>query len=119
MARHWKAVGRSSRTARGARLRLGVGQVFQDAPRGRDLTLDVILRVMFGVEDGGEAAHLMGPFETLFDRGVSAELTPRVALQPLGGLKHWPKLERANRGIDELVTPMIAARRHDLRSARP
>lgn len=85
---------------------------FEMLRAARDLTLDVILRVMFG-EDGGEAADLGGPFESLLDLGVSAELTLRMALQPLGGLKHWPKLKRANRGIDELVMPMIAARRHD------
>jgi hypothetical protein len=30
-------------------------------------------------------------------------------------LKHWPKLDRANRAIDEMVVPMIADRRHDPR----
>jgi cytochrome P450 len=79
----------------------------------RNLTLDVILRVMFGVEDSAEAARLGRPFETLLNLGVSEELTLRFALHSLGGLKHWPKLDRANREIDELVIPMIAGRRQD------
>ena len=34
-------------------------------------------------------ARLGRPFETLLDLGVSEELTLRVALHSLGGLKHW------------------------------
>ena len=79
----------------------------------RELALDVIVRVMFGVEDRGERAQLGRPFETLLDLGSSEQLILRVALHSLGGLKRWPKLDRANQAIDELVTPMIAARRQD------
>lgn len=79
----------------------------------RELTLDVILRVMFGVDDPAEAARLGRPFETLLNLGVSEELTLRVALHSMGGLRRWRKLERANQGIDELILPMIAARRQD------
>ena len=79
----------------------------------RELTLDVILRVMFGVEDRNERTRLGRPFETLLDLGSSEQLILRVALHSLGGLKRWPKLDRANQGIDHLLTPMIAARRRD------
>ena len=37
----------------------------------------------------------------------------RVALHSVGGLRRWPKLDRANQGIDDLLTPMIAARRRE------
>ena len=53
------------------------------------------------------------PFETLLDLGSSEQLILRVALHSVGGLKRWPKLDRANQGIDDLLTPMIAARRQD------
>ena len=79
----------------------------------RELALDVIVRVMFGVEDRGERARLGRPFETLLDLGSSEQLIVRVALHSLGGLKRWRQLDRANQGIDELVSPMIAARRQD------
>ena len=79
----------------------------------RELALDVIVRVMFGVEDRGERTRLGRPFETLLDLGSSEQLILRVALHSLGGLKRWPKLDRANQGIDDLLTPMIAARRRD------
>jgi cytochrome P450 len=73
----------------------------------------VIVRVMFGAEDTAERAQLGRPFETLLDLGSSEQLIVRVALHSVGGLKRWPKLERANQGIDDLLTPMIAARRRD------
>ena len=53
------------------------------------------------------------PFETLLDLGSSEQLILRVALHSVGGLKRWPRLDRANQGIDDLLTPMIAARRQD------
>jgi cytochrome P450 len=34
-------------------------------------------------------------------------------MHSVGGLKRWPTLDRANRRIDDLLTPMIAARRQD------
>ena len=86
---------------------------FGDAAAARDLALDVIVRVMFGVEDRNERARLGRPFETLLDLGSSEQLILRVALHSVGGLKRWPRLDRANQGIDDLRRPMIAARRED------
>ncbi len=51
---------------------------------------------MFGVDDRSERARLGGPFETLLDLGSSEQLILRVALHSLGGLKRWPRLDRAN-----------------------
>jgi cytochrome P450 len=86
---------------------------FEMLRAARDLALDVIVRVMFGAEDTAERARIGRPFETLLDLGSSEQLIVRVALHSVGGLKRWPKLERANQGIDDLLTPMIAARRRD------
>jgi cytochrome P450 len=79
----------------------------------RDLALDIIVRVMFGVEDRNERNRLGRPFEALLDLGSSEQLILRVALHSVGGLKRWARLDRANQGIDDLLTPMIAARRRD------
>ncbi len=79
----------------------------------RDLALDVIVRIMFGAEDRGERERLGRPFETLLDLGCSEQLILRVALYSVGGLKRWPALDRANQAVDDLLTPMIAARRRD------
>ena len=88
-------------------------QPFEMLRAARDLALDVIVRVMFGAEDPAERTRLGRPFETLLDLGSSEQLIVRVALHSVGGLKRWPKLDRANQGIDDLLTPMIAARRKD------
>jgi cytochrome P450 len=89
------------------------GEPFKMLRAARDLALDVIVRVMFGVEDRHERARLGRPFEVLLDLGSSQQLILRVALHSLGGLKRWPRLDRANQAIDDLLTPMIAARRRD------
>jgi cytochrome P450 len=79
----------------------------------RDLALDVIVRVMFGAQDRTERTRLGRPFEELLDLGSSEQLILRVAMASVGGLKRWPRLDRANQGIDDLLTPMIATRRQD------
>jgi cytochrome P450 len=84
---------------------------FEMLRAARDLALDVIVRVMFGAEDPAERTRLGRPFETLLDLGSSEQLIVRVALHSVGGLKRWPKLDRANQGVDDLLTPLIAARR--------
>lgn len=86
---------------------------FEMLRAARNLTLDVIVRVMFGVEDPAERTRVGRPFETLLDLGSSEQLIMRVALHTVGGLKRWPRLDRANQGVDDLLTPMIAARRQD------
>ncbi len=79
----------------------------------RDLALDVIVRVMFGAENRDDRTRLGRPFEKLLDLGSSEQLILRVARHSLGGLRRWSALDRANQGVDELLTPMIAARRQD------
>ncbi len=79
--------------------------------------LDVIVRVIFGVEDPDEVRRLGQPFERLLDLGVSEQLTVRYALRRLGTLRVWPARARANREIDDVVMPLIAARRNDPRLA--
>lgn len=89
------------------------GEPFKMLTAARDLALDVIVRIMFGVDDRDERRRLGRPFETLLNLGSSEQLILRVALHSVGGLKRWPKLDRANRAIDEVLAPMIAARRQD------
>ncbi|QLL07162.1 cytochrome P450 [Mycobacterium vicinigordonae] len=86
----------------------------------RDLMLDVIVRVIFGVDDLDEVRRLGRPFEKLLNLGVSEQLTVRYALRGLGTLRVWPSRARANREIDDVVLPLIAARRGepDLASRR-
>ncbi|OBK73592.1 cytochrome P450 [Mycobacterium sp. 1274761.0] len=86
---------------------------FEMLGAARELALDVIIRVMFGIEDRDERTRVGRPFQTLLDIGSSEQLILRVALHSVGGLRRWPKLDSANRDIDDLLTPMISARRRD------
>lgn len=90
-----------------------VGQPFEMLHAARALMLDVIVKVIFGVDDPGEVRRLGRPFERLLNLGVSEQLTVRYALRRLGTLRVWPSRTRANREIDDVVMPLIAARRSD------
>lgn len=86
---------------------------FEMLAAARALMLDVIVKVIFGVEDPDEVQRLGRPFERLLNLGVSEQLTVRYALRGLGTLRVWPGRARANREIDEVVMPLIAGRRAD------
>jgi len=79
----------------------------------RELTLDVIVRIMFGVEDPGEVTRLGAPFEELLALALSDETPVRYAARRLGALRIWGQLAAVNRRIDETVLPLIASRRAD------
>ncbi len=90
-----------------------VDRPFEMLHAARALMLDVIVRVTFGAEDPDEVRRLGQPFERLLNLGVSEQLTVRYALRGLGTLRVWPSRARANREIDAVVLPLIAARRRD------
>jgi cytochrome P450 len=92
-----------------------VDRPFEMLHAARALMLDVIVKVIFGVEDPAEVQRLGRPFERLLNLGVSEQLTVRYALRRLGTLRVWPSRARANREIDDIVMPLIAARRSDPR----
>jgi cytochrome P450 len=92
-----------------------VDRPFEMLKAARALTLDVIVKVIFGVDDPDEVGRLGRPFERLLNLGVSEQLTVRYALRHAGALRVWPARARANREIDDVVMPLIARRRNDPR----
>ncbi len=104
-------------SARAAMRGWPVDRPFEMLHAARALMLDVIVRVIFGVEDPDEVRRLGQPFEHLLNLGVSEQLTVRYALRRFGTLRVWPARARANREIDDVVLPLIAARRNDPRLA--
>jgi cytochrome P450 len=90
-----------------------VDRPFEMLKAARELTLDVIVKVIFGVDDPGEVRRLGRPFERLLSLGVSEQLTLRYALRHAGALRMWPGRARANKEIDDAVMPIIAQRRSD------
>ena len=100
-------------SARAAMRSWPVDRPFEMLQAARSLMLDVIVKVIFGVDDPGEVRRLGRPFERLLNLGVSEQLTVRYALRRLGTLRVWPARDRANRQIDDVVMPLIAQRRND------
>jgi cytochrome P450 len=90
-----------------------VDRPFEMLTAARALTLDVIVRVIFGADDPAEVRRLGRPFERLLNLGVSEELTVRYALRHFGTLRVWSRRARANKEIDDVVMPLIAGRRHN------
>jgi cytochrome P450 len=102
-------------SARAAMRSWPVDRPFQMLESARSLMLDVIVKVIFGEDDPDEVRRLGRPFERLLNLGVSEQLTVRYALRRLGTLRVWPARAQANREIDAVVMPLIAARRADPR----
>lgn len=81
----------------------------------RTLMLDIIVKIIFGVDDPGEVRRLGRPFERLLNLGVSEQLTVRYALRNFGALRMWRSRSRAWSEIDGVIVPLIAQRRSDPR----
>ncbi len=79
----------------------------------RELTLEVIVAIMFGLDDPAEVARIGKPFDELLVLAISEETPVRYAARRLGALRFWGRLGALNRRIDEVVLPLIAARRAD------
>jgi cytochrome P450 len=100
-------------SARAAMCGWPVDRPFEMLRAARSLMLDVIVKVIFGVDDLEEVRRLGRPFERLLNLGVSEQLTVRYALRGLGTLRVWPARDRATKQIDDVVMPLIAQRRND------
>ena len=102
-------------SARAAMHSWPVDRPFEMLKAARALTLDVIVKVIFGVDHPDEVRRLGRPFERLLNLGVSEQLTVRYALRRAGALRFWPQRAHANKDIDDVVMPLIAERRNDPR----
>ena len=98
---------------RAAMARWPQGRPMRMLDAGRELTLEVIVRIMFGVDDPDAVDRLGAPFEELLMLALSDETPVRYAARRLGGLRTWSRLAAVNRRIDDAVLPLIAARRAD------
>ena len=87
------------------------GEPIALTPRMQRITLEVILRTVFGVRDVGEVAHLRRVLDELLAYAVVPQRLVLLAL--LGGerLTRLPGLERAKRPVDEALRGEIARRR--------
>lgn len=79
----------------------------------REISLEVIVRIMFGISDPEQVERLGEPFDELLVLAISDETPARYAARRLGALRFWGRLNGLNRRIDEVLLPLIAARRAD------
>jgi cytochrome P450 family 135 len=88
------------------------GAEFALHPHMQSITLDVILRAVFGVTDGGRAETLRRELPTLLDGTGSLSLQARVMVaNRVGRGDPLAALRRAAERIDELLLAEIAERR--------
>ena len=87
------------------------GRAFPLRPQFQGITLDVILRAVFGLDEGERLVHLRAALESLLASGRN-----RLAMLPplqrdLGGLSPWGRLMRRRAACDELLYAEIRRRR--------
>ncbi|MFJ3904686.1 cytochrome P450 [Streptomyces sp. NPDC090025] len=92
-----------------------VGRPVDFLDRAYALTLDIMVRVVFGVDDPGRAAALGAALRSMADIGLSEIL---VWIRPgLGRIWPWTRVVRGLERADELIYAEIARRRADPRRA--
>jgi cytochrome P450 family 135 len=87
-----------------------LGQPYPLRPRMQAITLEIILRAVFGVQDGAQMERLRRELRRLLDLASSL---PRTALIAVLGprLQRLPSFRRDMRRLDEPIYEVIAARR--------
>jgi len=85
--------------------------------RMRELTLEVILRVVFGAGDGGEAARLRDVIESALStvRSLPQILAMALVMRDFGRHSPWGRFRVAVRRFDEVLLELVAQRRRQPR----
>jgi cytochrome P450 family 135 len=95
-----------------------VGRPFRLQPRMQAMTLNVILRAVFGLEDGPRRDELRVLLARLLELNTGLATTlPQLRIE-LGGLTPWGRLMRCTDEVDERLYAEIARRRADPESDR-
>lgn len=91
-----------------------LGESFPIHPRMQAVTLEVILRVVFGVSDGSRLTRLRSVLSEIL-AGTNSPLTQLVgvAAARFGGSGPWAKFEDLLREVNDLLYAEIAERRDD------
>jgi cytochrome P450 len=88
-----------------------IGSPFELQPRMQAMTLNVILRAVFGLESGPRRDRLRVLLARLLELNCTLATTlPQLRIE-LGGLTPWGKLMRCTKAVDEAVYAEIALRR--------
>jgi cytochrome P450 family 110 len=91
-----------------------IGRPFPVHREMQAITLDVILRAVFGLDEGAKLTHLRGAIVSalkLFDGAAAAFLAIPALQVELGGLTPWGRYVRHRREVDGVLRTEIARRR--------
>src|SRR5438132_7869375 len=89
-----------------------IGQPFPLLPRMRAITFEVILRIVFGLEEEGRMQELTGMLQRLLAMGSSWLVLPWMQ-HDLGPLSPWRRFVRLKASIDRFLEREINERRAD------
>src|SRR5947209_13155068 len=83
--------------------------------RMRELTLEIMLRVVFGARDGGESAHLHAAVDNALAgvRSLPRVLAMALVMRDLGPRSPWGRFRLAVERFDTLLYDLLARRRAD------
>jgi len=82
-------------------------------PRMQAITLRIIIRAVFGVEDGAQLEHLVALLTRLLDLCRSTSTMLPALRRKLGGRSPWGRLMACVREVDAVLYAEIARRRRD------
>jgi cytochrome P450 len=87
------------------------GKAFRLAPSMREITLDVICRAVFGVDEGARMTRLKTVLSRLADQTTGAVRTLVLSVLPIRNPRHVPGFGSLLDAVDEAVYDEIARRR--------
>lgn len=80
-------------------------------PHLQHIALDIILRVIFGVEDGQSMAHMHSRVADILEIGASPLLLFPAFQKDLGPLSPWGKFVRIQHEVDTMIYDLMRRRR--------
>lgn len=89
-----------------------VGKTFSLRPLAHQIGLEIILRVVMGIQDPQALARWTPAFKRFLETALSQEASLRFLRRSLGALRHWRTFHDARKECDQLIHTEIAARRH-------
>jgi cytochrome P450 len=93
-----------------------VGQPFPLRPHSQAITLEIIMRTVFGIEDVDRLAHLRDRLGRMLDIGMHTTALASIVLVPIRrtiGRRIWERFQRLRDDTDAVLYDEIARRRDD------
>jgi cytochrome P450 len=91
-----------------------VGRAFGLRERTQAITLEVIMRAVFGIEDAERLDHLRGSLNRLLAMGTKSRALATIVIPPLRatvGKPMWERFQRLRADVDQILFDEIARRR--------